>query len=535
MTVELRPYQKEAVKAAHDANERGVQKLAVGLPTGTGKTLVFSQLAQERGYPTLILAHRDELIQQAVSKYQMVDSSVPIGIVKAGLHQADLPVVVASVQTLARAARLNKMPTDFKTVIVDEGHHATADSYVRILDFFQDVDMHSFFSATLERSDRRALSAVIDEVVYHKSILDMIHQGYLVDIRAFGVRVPNFRVNQLKIVRGDFKGSDVEEALKAAGAYRVAVKAWQEYGEERKTLIFAPGVESAMEFSAAFNAAGIPSTYIIGALDTDERRQRLLDFQNDKYTILCNNLVLTEGYDEPSIQCIINARPTRSKPLYIQMVGRGTRLYPGKPDLLVLDLVGNEERHDIVSVPKLFGVKAGTLKEKGLSAANLEKELEPERLAHIRAGLANMDDIALRAEEANLFDRKKINWLPLANGSWVLSGAKGALHLDNRGENKWDATLHPYDKSIPVRMVAEGYDLGMAMGIAEDQIVRPTLSRTRSLIDPTAPWRKGSPSDKQLEIMRDKRIPIPNGLTKGQASDLISAAMATTRRHARAR
>lgn len=529
MPVELRPYQQEAVQAAHGANKRGVQKLAVGLPTGTGKTIVFSKLAHERGYPTLILAHRDELIQQAVHKYQMIDPSVPVGIVKAGLHQADLPVVVASVQTLARSARLNRMPTDFTTLIVDEGHHASADSYVRILDFFGNVDMHSFFSATLERSDKKALSKVIDEVVYHKTILEMIESGYLSDIRAFGVRVPNFHVNKLKIVRGDFKGSDVEEALQAAGAYRVAVKAWQDYGEDRKTLIFAPGVESAMEFSEAFNAAGIPSTYIIGTLDTDERRQRLADYENDKYKVLCNNLVLTEGYDEPSIQCIINARPTRSKPLYIQMIGRGTRLYPGKPDLLVLDLVGNEERHDLVSVPKLFGVEAGTLREKGLAAANIEKQLEPEKRARIRAGLASLDDVVLTAKEADLFDRKKINWLPLSNGNWVLSGEKGALHLENQGDGKWDATLRPYDKSIAVRKVAEGYDLAMTMGIAEDKVVRPTLARTQALIDPTAPWRGGKASAKQLEILKDKRIPIPNGLTKGQASDLISAAIAMRR------
>lgn len=527
-SVELRPYQREAVDAVHEAVARGVQRCGIGLPTGTGKTIVFSQLAFERGYPALILAHRDELIQQAAEKFAMVDPSTPVGIVKAGLHQADLPVVVASVQTLARERRLHAMPTDYRTVIVDEGHHSAADTYRRILRYFSEVECHTLVSATLERADKKALSSVIDEIVYSMSLPEAIEQAWLTDIRALGIRVRGLHMGQVKVVSGDYQGKAVEEALIAAGAERVAVQAWQEHADGRKTVLFAPGVESAIRFADAFNEAGVRATFVHGGLEMDDRRGRLRAFADGEFSVVSNAMLLTEGWDEPSVECIVNARPTRSKGLYIQMIGRGTRLYPGKKELLVLDLVGNEERLDLISVPRLFGADPDKVAKMGAAAAARQQEYERTVAPLIAAGLSTLE---LEAKEADVFSRKDLNWLRLANGDWFLQGQRGTLYLEQAGSG-WSAVLRPHDGRPPL-VFCEDKDLSLAMGIAEDKVVRKAKMSTLVLIDKTQPWRAEPASPQQKQALSRMRIPFAHDITKGDASDLISAAKLSRGQHRR--
>jgi len=525
--IELRYYQREAVDACHATD---VQNPAVGLPTGCGKTLVFSKLIEERGHPALILAHRDELIQQAADKYHAVDPTVPVGIVKAGLNQSDLPVVAASVQTLAREARLRKMPLDFRTVVVDEAHHAAADSYRRILDYFGGVEKRVFVSATLERADRKALGSVIDEIVYHRSLLEMIEEGYLVDVIAKAIRIPGFKTNELKISHGDFKSNEVEEALALAGAERVAVSAWLDLASDRKTIVFTPGVASAMLFAEAFRRAGVSATYVSGNLDLDERRRRLEGFSTGEYQVVTNAMVLTEGYDEPSVDCIMVARPTRSKPLYIQQIGRGTRLFPGKENLLVLDLVGNEERLDLISIPKLFGIDPDKAEKDGVLAGvrktKEEHEARQRELAALGAQRAGFDKIDTTAHDARLLDRKDINWLKLTNGEWALSGKRSTIFLRPLAGRNWEAVVRVHADGRLIQ-VASGHDLALTMGIAEEKVVRKAKSDSLRMIDRSAPWRQQSATPKQLRLLAKLKIPVVEGMLAGDASDLIAAAMAT--------
>lgn len=407
-------------------------------------------------------------------------------------------------------------------VVVHNCHHAVADTYRRILTHFEDVPMHSFFSATLERGDKKSLGKVIDEIVYYKSLLEMIEAGYLVDIRSLSVRVKGFNTGLLKVVRGDFQGQEIAEALTAAGAEAVAVRAWLDHAQGRKTILFAATVESAMRFAEAFNEAGIPATTVYGELDIEIRRERLRAFANDEYMVISNCAVLTEGYDEPSVSCIMSARPTRSKPLFIQMVGRGTRLYPGKQDLLVIDLVGNDERVDLVSIPKLFGLDPDKVKDEGLVSAVVEHREQQRLLPNALAGLATLE---LDVKETNLFDRKDINWLKLQNGNWFLSGAKGTIFLEQQ-EGKWNTVLRPRDKAIRPIVYGTGYDLAMAMGIAEEEIVRKAKEDTLRYIDKTQKWRAAPATEKQKNLLKDRNVPVVPGLTAGDASDMISAMMA---------
>ncbi len=202
-----RPYQHEAVAALLAAAARGVQRPLLVLPTGTGKTIIFALLVQRRGGRSLILAHRDELIQQAVDKLHLVDPTLPLGVVQAEHDELTAPTVVASVQTLSRRPRLVRLVPDFHTIVIDEAHHAPAPTYRRILAYCRawhpEGPLVVGVTATPERGDRQSLRPVFDRIVYQKTLLEMMQAGYLVDLRAMQVLLQaNF--DALRTQRGDF-------------------------------------------------------------------------------------------------------------------------------------------------------------------------------------------------------------------------------------------------------------------------------------------------------------------------------------------
>jgi ATP-dependent helicase IRC3 len=312
----------------------GITRPLVALPTGTGKTVVFSHLIDQRPGRALVLAHRDELIRQAVDKLLMINPDFHIGVVKAEENQIAAPVVVGSVQTLARSNRLEQLSTHFNTVIVDEAHHVVADSYQRILEhvgsFALDGPVTIGFTATPERADKVGLGKVWERIVYQKTLLEMITQGYLCDVRAVRVSV-QVNLDQVHTRAGDFVESELESVLLSADAPEHVVAAYKKHALGRTALVFTPTVRMAYRVAEAFWNAGVAADALDGTMPLDERRGILNRLHTGETKVVANCAVLTEGFDEPSIDCIIIARPTKSKPLYIQMVGRGTRLYPGKP------------------------------------------------------------------------------------------------------------------------------------------------------------------------------------------------------------
>lgn len=516
--ISLRPYQREAVDAVHAAGERGVRRPAIGLPTGTGKTIVFAEAIRERGYPALILAHRDELIEQAVEKYQRVDPAAWVGVVKGKSNQTEGDVIVASVQTLARDERLAQLAREFKTLVIDEAHHAVAATYRKVAEHFSSCPLILGVSATLERADKVGMKHAWDEVVYFKTLQEMIAAGYLVDIRALQVRLGiDFKL--LRVSRGDFTGASVEGALRETGASSVAVQAYLEHAAGRKTILFTPTVATAYEMAAAFEQAGVPATAIDHKTPTAERRAKLRAFATGDIQVMANAMILTEGFDEPSVECIIVARPTRNRPLYVQMVGRGTRLHPGKEDLLVIDLVGNTDRVDLVTLPKLFGLAPRDLPS-GQGAVEFIRGL-PER-AMAAAGLRRVD---FEVEGVDLFDRKGVNWLHLDDGRWLLNVGKVNLYLESDGD-RWATRARWWDSERSGRQertLGDGLDLGYAMGIAEERVRK---AGKEALVDKTARWRKDPASAKQIEHLRRNQIPVSDDLTKGDAADLLSAVFA---------
>lgn len=520
--ITLRPYQREAIDAVHAALAEGCTAPAVGLPTGTGKTIVFSQLAEERRPHgrALILAHRDELLRQAAEKYREVNPAVDVGFVQAGMNDIDHDVVIASVQSLSRERRLDEFPFHlFATIIIDEAHHAVAPTYRRIIDRREPGSLLLGVSATLERGDRVGLGAVWERVVYLKTLQEMIQAGYLVDIRALRVRL-SYNMGRLRTNRGDFVASEVSEMLQATHAYSVAANAYLEHAAERKAIIFVPTIADAHAMAATFSSAGVVAEAVDGEMPLEERRAILRRFRDGETTAVANAMVLTEGFDEPEVGCIIVARPTKSRPLYVQMIGRGTRLYPGKEDLLVLDLVGNDERLDLQSLPRLFGLRADQLERDGGGAVRFLSR-GADRIAGIYDASAGF-----AAEEVDLFERKDINWVKLADGRWILGlgGDHGDLFLvPTLGH--WNAELVPPRGKGQIRRLGEGLDIGYAMGVAEEYL-RSDAQDALRLVDKSATWRTGQPSEKQVKLLQDLGIPVTDAMTKGEASNLIGAALA---------
>src|SRR5712671_5487294 len=364
-----RPYQYEAVAALLAATARGLHRPLLVLPTGTGKTIIFALLVQRRGGRALILAHRDELIQQALDKLHLVDPTLPLGIVQAAHDELTAPTVVASVQTLSRRPRLTRLVPDFQTIVIDEAHHASAPTYRRILEYCHawhpEGPLVVGVTATPERGDRHSLRPVFDRIVYQKTLLEMMQAGYLVDLRALQVLL-QADFGALRTQHGDFVDAELETLLLAANAPAQVLAAFQSHAADRKALLFTPTVALAYAMAATFCAAGIAAEALDGTTPLATRRAILQRLHTGATRVVANCAVLTEGFDEPSVDCIIIARPTQSAPLYQQMLGRGTRTYPGKTDCLVLDVVGVSTRHTLHTAATLFGCDAARLAQQSV-------------------------------------------------------------------------------------------------------------------------------------------------------------------------
>jgi ATP-dependent helicase IRC3 len=513
-TLTLRPYQEEAIEAINDTGNDGITRPLVALPTGTGKTVVFAHLIDQRPGRSLVLAHRDELIRQAVDKLLLVNPDFDIGIVKAGENEADAPVVVASVQTLSRERRLAQLLCDFKTVVVDEGHHAVADTYRRILEhlgcFADGGPLTVGFTATPERGDKRGLRQVWDRIVYQKSILEMMLAGYLCDLQAIQVRV-QIDLDQVHTRHGDFVDSELSEAMTRANAPSHVVSAYQEHAPSRKALVFTPTVQLAHDMAGAFRQAGVKAEALDGTTPDDERRAILCRLHTGETMVVANCAVLTEGFDEPSVDCVIIARPTKSKPLYIQMIGRGTRVYPGKDDLLVLDVVGASTRHSIMTANEIFDLDLGkqTVKQA------VEERDRQERISSGQYAYNATGDLV--AVPVNLFRTRPMHWQQTNQGAWVLTFGDGLLRLTPASGDRWAV-----ERVVPGNKTTlwESLPLDYAMGAAEDYARREGAG---VLLDPAAAWRSAPATERQLNALRKWKIPVMSGLTKGKASDLLAA------------
>lgn len=344
--MQLRPYQLEARDAIFREWEEGNRKTLLTLPTGTGKTIVFAGVAEERvrqGDRVLVLAHRSELLDQAADKIAKV-TGLACAVEKAEDTSVEswLRVVVGSVQTLMRQKRLDQFePDHFGTIIVDEAHHAVSDSYQRVLNYFDEAKVLGV-TATPDRGDMRSLGTFFDSLAYEYLLPQAIKDGYLSPIKAQTIPL-KLDLTAVRQTQGDYNVSDIGTALDPY-LWQIADE-MVSYCKGRKTVVFLPLIATSQKFCRILHEKGFTAEEVNG--ESKDRTDILERFDCGGIDVLCNSMLLTEGWDCPSVDCIVILRPTKIRSLYAQMVGRGTRLFPGKDHLLLLDFLWHTTRHDL--------------------------------------------------------------------------------------------------------------------------------------------------------------------------------------------
>lgn len=560
LNLALRPYQIDTLNQVDKVYKEGKNRLLVSLPTGVGKTIIFSHLVINTIGRSLVLAHRDELIEQAADKIRMVLPSADIGIVKAERNQTDRQIIIASIQTLTRESRLEQLEKNFSTIIIDEAHHACSKSYKKVLHSLgsfaaTNAPLTLGVTATPERGDGVGLDSVFQEIVYHRSLLEMISEQYLSDLTWQDVKL-DIDLDTVETRAGDFIESELIKALTNSDTPRQILYAFKTYANNRKTLIFVPGVTLARSIATLFKENNIACESIDGKLSSKERKDILNRLHTGQTQVVVNCMLLVEGFDEPTIDCILFARPTKSKSFYLQMLGRGTRLHPNKTDCLVIDLVGLSKRHNLITLPSLFGIANNKLKKKSLLA--ITEEIEQEKQIHqtqIQALdlLAEQQKALAESEkqtepqlelENQLLDTTttptqhttieseveepltqnktvkkalRFNWLKLSEKCYALSISNNGILFLISGDNiEWSVIWREDSKTS---LIAKGLSLEYAMGIAQDFVRNLPIS---VLIDIDANWRTQVPSDKQLILLHDLNVSYPDNITRGLASDLIA-------------
>lgn len=343
--MKLRDYQEEARQAIQQEWAEGVKKTLLVLPTGCGKTIVFSKVIEDRvkkGERVLVLAHRGELLEQAADK---LEKSTGLKCATEKAEQTSLGswfrVVVGSVQTLQREKRLQRFNKDFfDTIIIDEAHHCISDSYQRVLNYFEANVLG--VTATPDRGDMKNLGSYFESLAYEYTLPKAIKSGYLSPIKALTIPL-KLDLSGVSQQTGDFKTSDLGNAL---DPYLESIaEEMAKAANDRKIVVFTPLVKTSQKFVEILNQKGFRAAEVNG--ESKDRAEILADFENDKYNVLCNSMLLTEGWDCPSVDCVVVLRPTRVRSLYSQMIGRGTRLFEGKTELLLLDFLWHTDRHEL--------------------------------------------------------------------------------------------------------------------------------------------------------------------------------------------
>lgn len=513
MTLKLRPYQEECIETITTKYSQGISRQLVHLPTAAGKTVIFSHLIQKTGYRTLVLAHTVELLEQARDKIQMICPGLDIGLVNAKNKEFDKPVVVSTIQSARQTDNLKQLQDqDFELLIYDECHRGASDSsrhVLEALDFGKKTNrLLVGFTATPYRTDSRGLGEIFDELVYRKSIKDLINLGYLCQPKGIKIKT-DLDLETIKTENGDFVTEALAQYMNTPQMNDLVVNTFIEKAKDRKTVCFAVTVDHAYSLANAFKERGITSEAIHGKTPPDERKSLLDAFKDGKISVLTNCQLLVEGWDAPDISCVLIAKPTQSKGLYQQMAGRGLRLYPNKNDCLILDF--GSKSHSLCGVATLEcdSEEEREYKERGEGTVpEFAKDLPPTINKKLRAAILELDllgDVFTWMKDGPSYSLKAI-------GDKVLK----IFPTSNDRFNVLFFNGNSY------QTIAKDLSFEYAFSTSE-----AFAKENRSLFvvsDLEAPWRHQPISDKQKSIFRSKGF--KNGiddLTKGQASMIIQS------------
>jgi ATP-dependent helicase IRC3 len=535
MTIQLRPYQQEALDSIVHHNANGINKQLVVLPTGAGKTVIFSHLPLIKPdcLPMLVLAHRAELLDQARNKIMASNPQLTVEIEQAERKAGKVDVVVASVATLGRngTPRIEEYPKDyFKSIVIDEAHHAAAPSYRRVIDYFS-CDFVLGVTATPQRSDSTRLIDVFQEIVYYKSIQDLIEDKWLCPLVGFRVK-SNTDISQVQITNGDYAQGQLENIIDTPERNSYIVAAYRDLAPGKKAIVFASGVKHAENLALSFRQASVETAVIVGTTPREEREDILAKFAQGTVSVIVNVGVLTEGFDEPSVQAIILAKPTRSALLYTQIVGRGTRLHESKEHCIIIDIADTTKGKKPIGLPTLLGLPP-EFDLQGQSLTDVAKKFE--ELENFCPGEAvrvlNPQDIDLAYTRINLFmppppnsfvqEFSKLVWAEIGEDEYHLGLSNNEsmrIKCDTLG--RWNVTVHD-NHAKTTRLLGVVSDIREAFA-RSDKWVQTNRSASMSLLDSSAAWRSDSPTDPQKKVLKRIGVPITSDMTKGMASQIIS-------------
>lgn len=552
--LDLRPYQRDAVSAALRAVDDGVQRPAIVLPTGAGKSVVIGGLFKEHvfrsmlnhtGRRAVVVAHRTELIEQNADKIRRVAPNLRVGIVKAERDQTGHDVISASVQSLV--AKRNGRPrmsyiSDVGLVVIDEAHHAAADSYMQVLAHFgcfnDDGAWALGLTATMIRGDDKALGDIWQDVVYSKSIAWMIEQGWLVRPRGLRVRIPDLNLAKVRKSRGDYSDGALGEAIEGSMAPELVAKAYAEHAPGKQGILFAPTVATAELYRDALREVGITAELVAGITPDDERRRILRRFEDGAIQVLCNCMVLTEGTDLPMAEVCVIGRPTLNRGLLIQMAGRVLRLHPGKESALIMDVSGATERHSLLGAIELFGEQNVDVPVEGEEPPE-SNQPELEDLYAIPTELdQELDDGPTwltgptEVVEVDLFHGSKSMWQRTFGGIWFLSAVgqndshRYVIVQRSAEPGFWDVIEMDARTRGRSSWVAQRVgDLSYAMAYAEGNISASEQMAARK----DQRWQRAAPTDKQKWLAGRLGVTVNEFMTKGEVSQAIEQVKASQR------
>ncbi|KAF2684243.1 P-loop containing nucleoside triphosphate hydrolase protein [Lentithecium fluviatile CBS 122367] len=573
LQITLREYQEECIQSVLSYLDKGHKRLGVSLATGSGKTVIFTHLidriaAAQHASQTLILAHRRELVEQAARHCTLAYPHKHVDI-ELGKHHASgaADITVASIQSIMSGDRLQKYdPARYKLVLVDEAHHIVSQQYLDVLTHFglrHAADWAKAaapalvgVSATFSRFDGRKLGSVIDHIVYHRDYVDMIEENWLTDVVFTTVEM---RADLNKVgtgANGDFQTGALSRAVNTDQTNDLLVKAWMTKAKERKsTLVFCVDLSHVTNLTAKFRHYGIEAHFVTGDTPTKTRSARIDAFKRGDFAVLINCGVFTEGTDIPNIDCVLLARPTKSRNLLVQMIGRGMRLHSGKQNCHVIDMVSALST-GVVSTPTLFGLDPAEIVEQADTKAMAELKERKEREQVREAEAADLakkstakklpgsitftdydsvhDLIADTSSDQFIRRLSELAWVAVGDDKFVLTTNSGNYLIIEPCDRDEGGYKVKYYRKLPSSVKAKS-PYATPRVVAESDSFEHVVHAADTFavevfefmwISKNQYWRRSQASQAQVDFLNKFRPEEdhlkPQDLTKGKAGDMIT-------------
>lgn len=596
---ETRPYQHEALATVPVNLEQGINRQLWKMPTGTGKTYTFAQLKkllEEHGwleqFPVndrhiLIIAHREELLDQAARTLREENPGLMVMVEQGDRHASRYAdCVVASIQTLQaqKFARLKRILSWWtpRVVVVDEAHHAAADTYRTALAMMQflppsdisdkdnieaathdDVKLMAAaladwdsqaprdrfllgVTATPNRSDAVGLGCVFQTIGFSYDLKQAIADGWLVPIVPWTIE-SDTSLDNVRIQRGEFNQRELANTVNTVDRNMLALAAWNDYAKDVSTLGFTVDVAHAYAMRDLFVAAGIRAAAVSGETPKDDRRTMLQQYTDGQIDVIFNCQVLTEGTDLPRTGCILGLKPTKSASLYEQMVGRGLRLFPNKDQCIVLDIVDVSRKHSLMAAPVLHGLPPGLI-VKGRKLEDVVNEYEQLVAAHetfdveeaLRDGRLTLAQLKAKAVRSNPWEipplgefgvGRTMQWLRIGDDTYRIqypwSDGYEVLQVEPDLIGQWAVTLTmtPKEGTKRQRPLATRVTSAQDAAVFAEKFIQADRRTIMKLKAVGEPWMERPASVRQIQLLKTLgATQIPTGLTMGRASQMIDLA-----------